>query len=103
MKKLLFARLLGICLPLTLSTACEGLFCTEGTLEYTNTSLCTTQEIIIDGVSQGLVFPGEMQLFTLERGRYSVRVLGDGICGYGCTPGQVSISACKTSYLSCSN
>lgn len=95
---LLFLLLAGLLMP-----GCKDLYCDTGTLAYTNDSYCTTHRLSIDGVSYGLVYPGETREIDLEKGRYLIQVFGDGICGYGCTPGSVSVSACKTTVLGCSN
>jgi hypothetical protein len=84
------------------STSCKDLTCSgKGTLELTNSSLLTTQKIMINGVSYGTLDPGEKKSIDLSPGVYAWQLVGIA-GGTGCSMAAVTITECDTQGFKCS-
>lgn len=73
----------------------------KGTLRLSNTSVNTTQEVKIDGINYGLLYPGDTKEYSLAAGSHTF--ITDGVAnGDGCdSPATVIIIACQTESFSC--
>ena len=74
---------------------CEG----KGTLEITNSSCYSAQELIIDNVSYGFIDPGETMQADIAEGGHYFRI--ENRCGGGCNEAYVKIIECQTSSFNC--
>jgi len=76
------------------SDDCTGL----GTLSLTNKSTGTDQQIIINGVSYGVLKPGDVKDIKLSPGVYTWQLAGTS-GGTGCSAAVLNVSECtKYSY-----
>ena len=78
-------------------------FCSsKGTLRLSNTSVNTTQKVIIDGANYGFLYPGDTKDYSLAPGSHTF--ITDGVAnGDGCdTPVTVIIIECETEGFNCS-
>jgi hypothetical protein len=78
--------------------ACNGM----GTLELTNKSISTVQQLMVDGINYGTIDPGESKEIELAPGEHDFQQVGIS-GGTGCSAASVIIVECKTSSFSCSH
>lgn len=74
----------------------------KGTLRLRNTSAGTTQDVIIDGISYGYLYPGGYNDYALAAGSHTFRQKGVA-GGSGCSTASVIIIECQMEEFTCSN
>lgn len=92
MKTKRIAGFLGIALWL-LCAACDELCEDTGELRFVNASAYTVQEIWIDGVYYGYLYPGEAFQLEMPSGEYEVKFAGVNI-GSVCLYPEVKVKRC---------
>jgi hypothetical protein len=82
--------------------SCEDLTCDgKGTLSVENSSISTTQRLMVDGVNYGSVDPGKTKEVDLAPGQHIWQLVALA-GGTGCSAATVIIEKCETSSYKCS-